>query len=440
MGFLDRARSGLDYYEKSASSGVPAAGFLPTLGSVSSSAGVSISQGTAISVSTVYACLLERASSFARCTPSLRTIKDGRSGDPVTDHPVAKLLKRPNWVQTWFEFAVQMHSAYILRNNAYAVILRDGNGRPQYMLPVNPDNVMVLEAADGNIFYQINRQGLFQMWALNNQPLAIPAEDVFHLRGLTFNMLVGVSTIAAARDSIGLAMGLEQQAARFIMNGARPSGVLESSKKISTDTAKRLREQWENLRSGIQNVGRTAILEDGLTWKAMQLSSVDLEFIAQRKYSVEEVARFMRVPLYRIGVAGEMPRGIKPEDLDVSYVNTTVMPDVEAWEQKFEQMFDLEEDGLAVDLDERNLLRASESTRINNQRLAIMSGLETQNEARKDNGRPAKDGGDELLRPVNLAAAGSDATGTAPDGAGRPISGTLPDPGAANATVEGEKE
>ncbi len=440
MGFLDRARQDFDYLEKSAASGVPAAGFLPTLGSVSSSAGVSISQGTAITVSTLYACLMERASSFARCTPSLRTIKEGRSGDPVTDHPVAKILRRPNWVQTWFEFAMQMHSAYILRNNAYAVILRNGNGVPQYLLPVNPDNVLVLEAADGSIFYQVNRQGLFQMWALGGHPLAIPAEDMFHLRGLTFNMLVGVSTIGIARDAIGLAMGLEQQASRFLANGARPSGVLESSKKISADTAKRLREQWDALRSGIQNVGRTAILEDGLTWKEMQLTSVDLEFIAQRKYSVEDVARFIRVPLYRIGVAGEIVRGVKPEDLDVSFVNSTVMPDVEAWEQKFDQVFDLSDEGLEADFDERNVLRASETTRINIQRLAVMSGLETQNEARKDNGRPPKDGGDELLRPVNLAAAGSDATGTAPDGAGRPNSGTLPDPGAANATSERESE
>jgi HK97 family phage portal protein len=440
MGFLDSIRGGsdFDYHEKAAGSGVPAAGFLPTLGSMSSAAGVTISQATAITVSTIYAGVMARALDFARCTPRILSIKDGRSGEPNTKHPAAKLMKRPNWVQTWFEFAVQMQAAYVLRNNAYAIILRDGNGVPQYMLPVNPDNVQVLEAADGEIFYQVNRQGLFQMWALGNLPLAIPAEDVFHLRGLTFNMLVGISTIGIARDAIGLAMGLEQQASRFVANGARPGGVLESAKKISTDTAKRLREQWDSLRSGIQNVGRTAILEDGLQWKAMQLTSVDLEFIAQRKMSVEDVARYMRVPLYRMGVTGELGK-VKPEDLDTSYVNTVIMPDVEAWEQKFEQMFDLEKDGLQADLDERNLLRASETTRINNQRLAVMSGLETQNEARKDNGRPPKDGADVLLRPVNLASSGSDMTGTAPDGAGRPNSGTLPDPGAGNSS-EGEAE
>jgi hypothetical protein len=61
-----------------------------------------------------------------------------------------------------------------------------------------------------------------------------------------------------------------------------------------------------------------------------------------------------------------------------------------------------------------------------------MSGISTQNECRAENGDPPMDGGDVLLRPVNLAASGSDMSGTAPDGAGRPDDGTLPDPGAPN--------
>lgn len=430
MGFLDLRSSG-DSVVKSTSGGIPAAGFLPTLGSVPSSAGVQINQATAMSVSTVYACVMQRAKDFARCTPRILNKKEGRSGDPNTDHPAAKIMRRPNWIQTWFEFSVQMQVAYLLRNNAYAVILRDGKGDPQYLLPINPDNVQVLEASDGNIFYQINRQGLFQMWALNKQPLAIPAEDVFHLRNVTFNMLVGAPTISIARDSIGLAMALEQQAARFVQNGARPSGILETAKKLSPDAAKRLREQWESLRSGIQNVGRTAILEEGLAWKPMQMTGVDLEFIAQRQFSIQDVSRWWGMPLHKLGVPTEL-RGVKIEDADQAYVNSTVMPDCEAWEQKFEQMFDLDEAGLEADFDERNLLRASETTRINNARLNVLTGLETANEARKDEGRPPLPGGDVLLRPVNLASAGSDVTGTAADGAGRPDGGTLPDPGAAN--------
>lgn len=411
--------------------GVPAQGYLPTLGSTPSVTGLSISQGTAVTVSTVYACVTMRAKDVARCTPRLLKLEGARSQKPITDHPVAKLFRRPNWQQTWFEFCLQMHVAFLLRGNAYAAILRDSRGKPTALIPINPDAVMVLEAADGSVFYNVNRLGLFQIAALRDFPVAIPEEDILHLRGLTFNILVGLSTIGVARESIGLAMGHEQQATRFMANGARPSGVLQTAKTLTKEAAQRLREQWEALRAGLQNVGRTAILEDGLDWKPMQLTSVDLEFIAQRRFSIEDIARFWGMPLHKLGVAGEIGR-LRIDQADQAYVNTTIMPDLEAWEQKIEQVFNLDDDELDADFDERRLLRAEEATRINNQRLKVLSGLATQNECRAEEGMPPMDGGDELLRPVNLAASGSDMTGTAPDGAGRPADGKLPDPGTPN--------
>ncbi|TIO72034.1 MAG: phage portal protein, partial [Mesorhizobium sp.] len=325
---LSSSSRGMDIVTRS--SGVPAAGFLPTLGSTPSATGLSISQGTAMAVSTVYSCVSIRAKDFARCAPRLLNIGDARSSQPVIGHAVAKLFKRPNWVQTWFEFAVQMMVAYLLRGNAYAVILRNRDGTPAALIPVNPDAVMVLEASDGQIFYNVNRVGLFQMAALRDQPISIPAEDVLHIRGITFNMLVGLSTIGIARDSIGVAMGLEQQAARFMANGARPSGVLQTAKTLTKETSQRLRDQWETFRSGLQNVGRTAILEEGLEWKPMQLSSVDLEFIAQRKFSIEDVARWFGIPLYKLNVAGEAAR-LKIDDAEQAYVNTVIMPDLDLW-------------------------------------------------------------------------------------------------------------
>lgn len=424
-------KGGAETVEKSSAAGVPAAGFLPTLGSVSSVAGVQISQGTAVSVSTVYACAMHRAMDFARCTPRILPIKEGRSGEVNTTHPLAKILKRPNWVQTWYEFAVQMQMAVLLRNNAYAVILRKPNGEPQYLIPVNPDAVMVLEASDGQVFYNINRVGLFQIAALRDFPTSVPAEHVLHIRGLTFNMLVGASTIGLARDSIGLAMGLEQQAARFVGNGARPSGVLQSKKKITKDVADRLKKQWEDFASGVQNSGKTILLEDEIEWKAAQISSVDLEFIAQRNFSVQDISRFFGVPLWKLGIPGELGK-VEIDGAQQEYVNSSVMPDTEMWEQKLNMHFDLEADGLMADFDERNLFRASEKTRINNQRLRVMSGLATPNECRKEEGLPPLEGGDTLMFPVNTAALGSDVTGTAADGAGRPASGTLPDGGNGN--------
>lgn len=407
-------------------SGIPSQGFLPTLGSTPSAAGVLISQATAMTVSTVYACVTIRSEDVSRCTPRLFKVdKFGIRGDPVTDHPIAKLFVRPNRIQTWFEFCEQMEGALLLKSNAYAAILRDGRGRPTELIPINPDAAMVLEASDGQIFYNINRVGLFQMAALRDFPVCIPAEDILHLRGLAFNMLVGASKIGLARDSIGVSMGLEQQAARWMSNGARPSGVLSTDKTLSDTAATRLKSSWNSLFQGIQNVGAVAVLEEGLKWTALQLTSADLEFLNQRNFQVEDVARFYRVPMHKLAKT-EGLRGLNLIQADQEYVNDAIMPDCERWEQKFEHHFDLADEGLEVDFDESNLLRADVTTRWNTYRIGVLSGITAPNEARRSEKLPPVDGGDEVRAPVNLAALGSDVTGTAPDDAGRPDAGTVP--------------
>jgi phage portal protein BeeE len=92
------------------------------LGGVGSATGLRITQSTAVSVSTVYACTSIRSKDVARCMPRLMKEDSARADKPVTNHPVAKLFKRPNDWQTWTEFCRQMHAAYLLRGNAYAVI------------------------------------------------------------------------------------------------------------------------------------------------------------------------------------------------------------------------------------------------------------------------------------------------------------------------------
>jgi HK97 family phage portal protein len=427
MSILSRARAAVKAFVLGRST--PEEWFREFGADFASAAGVSISQYTAMNVSTIYACVGIRSKDFARCVPRLLTRKGARSETPIEDHPVARLFDQPNTLQTWYEFAVQMQAAFMLKGNAYAAIQRNMRGDPIALWPLNPDWVHVYETALGELFYSVTRNGLYLSHQLKGWSQMIPEEDVLHLRSMSFNSLSGLATVSVARDAIGVALGLEQQAARFMSNGARPSGVLQTDKTLQPETAKRIREQWESLRAGVQNAGKTAILEEGLKWEAMQLSSVDLEFIAQRRFAIEDIARFFGVPLHKLAVGGEVGK-LRLDQADQSYVNTYVMPDLDMWEQKFDKKFDLKAAGLRSDFDERNLLRAEEATRVNNQRLKIMSGISTQNEARAENGDPPVDGADVLLTPVNLAAVGSDLTGTPPDGAGRPDEGDLPDPGA----------
>lgn len=404
------------------SQGVPSYGMIPPLGSVSSASGMLISPATAMSVSVVYACVRRRALDAARCPPSLYTVDDDGTRHNVDDHPVSALFDKPNYQQTWLEFAEQMNVSLLLRQNAYAAVLRDGKGRPTQLLPINPDAVMVLEAEDGSIFYNVNRIGLWQMAMLRLFDVAIPQEDILHIRGLTFNTLVGVSTLGLARDAIGLSMGQEQQAARWMANGARPSGVLEVDKPLSDDAAKRLRDRWENFKAGIQNVGTTAVLEDGVKWKDMKLTAADLEFISARQYQVPEICRFFGVPPHKVFVV-DRAASMSIDQQNQDYVNGYIAPDLERWEQKVEQFFGLDDDDINCHFDEGQLLRADVMTRFNSLRIGVLTGIITPNEARETEGLPAMEGGDHLLVPANTAALGSDMTGGAADEAGRPAAG-----------------
>ena len=416
----------------------PSQGYLPTLGSTPSAAGLLISQGTAMCVSAVYACVTIRSQDMARCTPKLyKTNKDG-SRTVVKDHPLAKIFRRPNRVQTWFEFAEQMNAAYLLRGNAYAAKLRNKRGEIIELIPINPDAVLVMESINGEIFYNVNRIGLWQMAMLKDFPPTIAAEDIFHLRGLSFNALVAISTIGMARDAIGVAMGLEQQAARWMANGSRPSIVLESTKTISATAATRLKQQWDELKAGIQNTGSTVVLEEGMTAKALALTSSDLAFIEQRNLQSGDIGRFYRMPPFKLGMS-EL-RGVNLLQANQEYVNDTIAPDLDRWEQKFEGDFELEDSGLEVGFDETRLLRADILTRYNIGRMGVLSGLTAPNEFRAGERLAPVPGGDEVRAPVNLAALGSDTTGTAPDGAGRPSGQNVPGPVAKPGAGESEDE
>ena len=194
-----------------------------------------------------------------------------------------------------------MQAAVLLRGNGYAVIVRDYRGTPQMLVPINPDRVALWEAPDGELFYMVTRSGLHEMAVLRQEPLLIHSDDIFHLKALTLNGLIGLSPISMARESIGLAISQEQLASRWAANGARPSGVLQTDRKLSPESAARLGEQWKTIHSGSMNAGKVAVLEEGLKWEALSMSSVDMEFLASRQFQLAEIARVYRVPMHMLG-------------------------------------------------------------------------------------------------------------------------------------------
>lgn len=387
--------------------------------SVPTSSGMRVSQETAMQVTAVMACVRMLAEDTSKAIPDLYRNHDDGSRKVATDHPLRRLLIEPNDWQTWQEFAMQMTAALVMRGNGYAVMPRDMAGRVRYFVPVNPDRVALWEAPDGSLFYMVTRAGLHETAVLRDEPILVPARDMLHLKGLSSNGLIGMSPIAVAREAIGLALAQEEQAGRWMGNAARPSGVLTTDQRLSAGAAKRIEEDWRRTKGGVQNSGATLVLEQGLKFQSLSMTSSDLEFIASRRFQIEEITRIFRIPIAMISEVSSSSH-VDPDKRSQNYVNYSLSTLTHIWSSRLEKTFGLQKDGISVDFDMSLILRNDRATRYNSYRSGIMGGFITPNEARIDDGKNPIEGGDVLLTPSNSTPFGSDHSGTAPDGAGHP--------------------
>lgn len=58
---------------------------------------------------------------------------------------------------------------------------------------------------------------------VTNETYVYRPDQVFHVKGLSFDGVKGISPIAQAREAIGLSLATEEYGAKFFGNGARPA-------------------------------------------------------------------------------------------------------------------------------------------------------------------------------------------------------------------------
>jgi HK97 family phage portal protein len=107
----------------------------------------------------------------------------------------------------------------------------------------------------------------------------------------------------ALAASMQTAPQLQATTAQFMANSVRPSGALTSEQRISPDNAERFKQEWQATYSA-EGKGKVAVLHSGLEFKPLSLlTGEDLQIIAHREFSVQDVARIFAVPLFVLGDA-----------------------------------------------------------------------------------------------------------------------------------------
>jgi HK97 family phage portal protein len=245
----------------------------------------------AMSSGTVYACVRVIAETIASLplAPYRRT-DTGR--EKLTGSPLDTLLREPNEWQTSYEFWDHTLTQLLLRGNSFTYIERTNGGQPVALIPLNSDQVKV---------GRIDGRKVYQLTLTNGGTETLADEDVLHILSCPYDGLVGVSPLQYARNAITLALSQEDHGVRFFEQNSTPGGVLEHPGKLTDDAAKRLRESWDKLHSGLKGAHKTAILEEGMSFKPVTIPNEHAQWLQSRQFQVNEIARFYRVPPHMVG-------------------------------------------------------------------------------------------------------------------------------------------
>lgn len=322
----------------------------------------------------------------------------------LTDHPMALMLRQPNPWTTRYRFINALVHDFLIYDNAYLLKTRiSATENGLVRIPprlVTPDGDDWLTPAgfkvDGNSGMKI-----------------YPRDQIVYFRGYGLDLDRGISPLEALRRTLSEEYAASEMRSQVLRNGARMSGYLERPKDAPewSDVARdRFKKSWQAQYSGNgPGAGGTPILEDGMVFKPVSQTARDLQYIESRKLTREEVAAAYFVPPPMVGLLDNATFSNISQQHQMLYTETLgptltmiceelalqLLPDFEPVPARFYLEFNIKEK-----------LTGAFEERADAIQKAVGAPVMTVNEARALDNRPPLEGGDELIRPLNVTANG----------------------------------
>lgn len=348
----------------------------------------------ALKIAAVYRCVTLISGAVATMPLALKR-RVGENRVDASDDPLWTILRRrPNPWQTPSQFRRQLQTHLLLRGVGLAMKVRTGN-RIAALIPLMPDRVRIEHLDDWSLryHYQTRTKGT----------IVLDQADVFHLVGHTTDGVTGLSPIACARETVGLAMEMQRHASRTFANGGRVSATLSHPNELGAEGRARLSEGMDAFRTGGEREGKALILEEGMTYEQMGLSMVDAQFVEGQVANRTEIYMFFGVPPHMAGDTTKTTSwGSGIEQQSLGFVAYTLEDWLTTWEQSIER--DLVPDNrpdLFVRFNRSALVRGDITTRYASYATARQWSLFTINEIRALEEMPPIEGGDILAFPGN---------------------------------------
>jgi HK97 family phage portal protein len=324
----------------------------------------------------------------------------------IPDHAMAQLLAESAPGMSEFRFWFQLFADIEIYDVAYWLKIRTAPGKPpEALVRVPPANLLPFRnPLTGKVDWWVDARGgrtmpedLVVFWGYDpavNHGMIAPMETLRQL-------LAGEFAAEANREGMW-------------KNALRKDGVIEQDKESHpmTDEAREsfLVDVGDSL-AGSAGTALPALLLPGMTWKDVQWSPKEMEYLAARKLSRTEVAAAFHVPPSWVAAAAN---GSEPDENTLKYLyKSTLPPLLTRVEDEIKAQL-LPEFDLVKTLRQRRYVEFNLDSKMRGDpdarlaQLATSAGgpIITVNEARARENLPPISGGDQIFVPLNSMRGG----------------------------------
>lgn len=351
-------------------------------------------QGTVLCYPTLYACLNRVSQDIGKLPFLLKQEDSDGIWKPVESPAYSPVLRKPNHYQTAQQFREAWTLSLLIHGNTYVLKRRDARGVVTALYVLDPCRVMPMVSDTGDVFYQMNYPDAANLLPQDYpaEQLTIPAREIIHDRLNCFHhQLIGVPPVCAAHWPAVKNLRILKSASEFFGNHSQPGGILTAPAGMTQEDADALKSYWQTNYGG-ENAGKVAVIGADMKFTSFAMKSADSQLVEQMQYSDRQICQPFGIPPYIVGV-GEIPAGLKVDDITNTYYSFALQARIEAMEYLLDEGLNISRP-LGVELDTDPLLRMDAAKRGEVMGKLVNDGIATPNEGRREFGYKPLEGGD----------------------------------------------
>lgn len=313
------------------------------------------------------------------------------------------LSVRPNERMNSFVMVKNAVSMILLQGNAYIYPRKNRYGGVEKMYLCTP----------GSVAYDMYKNVYVINDVVNQIFETVEADDIIHLKNVSRDGgYTGVSTITYAATTLGIAATADNETLKRFATGGRFKAILQNNTSIIGVGAyqdKQMEGLSEDLQEALNRGDDILNLKGDGTLTPISMSSADMQFLENKKFTLREIARFFNVPPSKL--MDDSNANYKSVEVsNIAFYTEALQPIVTEIEKEFTAKL------LSVDtyqdykfkFDLSSLYALDLDSKAKWDKARLDNGQASVNDLRRESDKMPVDKGDDVYLSVNLAPLGSE--------------------------------